>query len=66
MVSASAGRRSKRSARAARSATPRGSSGVTPDLPRGAADLAGRPERFDRLAADADAIKAYVRKFAEA
>ncbi len=41
-------------------------SGVTPDLPRGAANLADRPERFDRLDADADAIKAYVRKFAEA
>jgi threonine synthase len=40
-------------------------SGVTPDLPRGAANLAGRPERFDRLAADAEAIKAYVRAFAE-
>ena len=41
-------------------------SGVTPDLPRGAVNLAGRPERFDRLEADADAIKAFVRKFAEA
>ncbi len=41
-------------------------SGVTPDLPRGAANLADRPERFDRLAADADAIKAFVRNFAEA
>ncbi|MDB5425054.1 MAG: thrC, partial [Phenylobacterium sp.] len=40
-------------------------SGVTPALPRGAANLADRPERFDRLAADAEAIKAYVRAFAE-
>jgi threonine synthase len=41
-------------------------SGVTPQLPRGAASLAGRDERFDRLPADADTIKAYVRAFAEA
>ena len=41
-------------------------SGVTPHLPRGAADLADRTERFDRLPADADAIKAFVRKFAGA
>lgn len=41
-------------------------SGVTPALPRGAADLARRPERFDRLPAEAEAIKAYVRAFAEA
>ncbi len=40
-------------------------SGVTPSLPRGAADLAGRPERYDRLPAEADTIKAYVRAFAE-
>jgi threonine synthase len=40
-------------------------SGVTPDLPRGAASLADRPERFDRLPADAEAIKAFVRTFAE-
>ncbi len=40
-------------------------SGVTPQLPRGAANLAGRDERFDRLPADADTIKAYVRAFAE-
>jgi threonine synthase len=39
--------------------------GVTPALPRGAADLAGRPERFDRLPAEADTIKAYVRAFSE-
>jgi threonine synthase len=40
-------------------------SGVTPELPRGAANLADRPERFDRLAADAEAIKGFVRTFAE-
>jgi threonine synthase len=41
-------------------------SGVTPQLPRGQANLAGRPERFDRLPGEADTIKAYVRAFAEA
>jgi threonine synthase len=40
-------------------------SGVTPDLPRGQASLAGRPERFDRLPGEAETIKAYVRAFAE-
>jgi threonine synthase len=40
-------------------------SGVTPALPRGMADLAGRPERFERLPGEAGAIKAYVRAFAE-
>jgi threonine synthase len=39
--------------------------GVTPQLPRGAAGLAGKPERFDRLPAEAETIKAYVRAFAE-
>jgi threonine synthase len=39
--------------------------GVTPDLPRGAADLAKKPERFDRLPAEAETIKAYVHAFAE-
>jgi threonine synthase len=38
--------------------------GVTPSLPRGSASLAAKPERFDRLPADADTIKAYVRAFA--
>jgi threonine synthase len=38
---------------------------VTPDLPRWTQSLADRPERFDRLPADADAIKACVRAFAE-
>ncbi|MDB5499546.1 MAG: thrC [Phenylobacterium sp.] len=40
--------------------------GVTPELPRGVATLASRPERFDRLPADAETIKAYVRAFAGA
>jgi threonine synthase len=39
--------------------------GVTPALPRGVADLAARPERFDRLPAEAETIKAYVRAFSE-
>lgn len=41
-------------------------SGLTPQLPRGAADLADRPERFERLPAEAETIKAYVRNFAGA
>ena len=41
-------------------------SGVTPALPRGAASLADRRERYDRLPAEAEAVKAYVRAFAEA
>jgi threonine synthase len=40
--------------------------GVAPQLPRGAADLADRPERFERLPAEAETIKRYVRAFAEA
>ncbi len=40
--------------------------GVTPGLPRGVASLAGRREIFDRLPAQADTLKAYVRAFAEA
>ena len=39
--------------------------GETPVMPRNAAHLAGKAERFDRLPADADTIKAYVRAFAE-
>ncbi|MBA4012632.1 MAG: threonine synthase [Phenylobacterium sp.] len=39
--------------------------GETPVMPRTAAHLAGKQERFDRLPADAEAIKAYVRAFAE-
>ncbi len=38
--------------------------GVTPALPRGAANLASKPERFDRLPAEAETIKAYVHAFA--
>ncbi|RAK60046.1 threonine synthase [Phenylobacterium hankyongense] len=41
-------------------------SGVTPELPRGAANLAALAERFDRLPAEPETIKAYVRAFAEA
>ncbi|HEY8574178.1 threonine synthase [Phenylobacterium sp.] len=41
-------------------------SGVTPALPRGAADLGRRPERFERLPPETETIKAYVRAFAEA
>ncbi len=40
-------------------------SGVTPGLPPGVVNLASRPERFDRLPAEAETIKAYVRAFAE-
>jgi threonine synthase len=40
--------------------------GVVPSLPRGAADLAHRPERFERLPAESETIKGYVRAFAEA
>lgn len=39
--------------------------GETPVMPRSAAHLGGKPERFDHLPADAGAIKAYVRAFAE-
>ena len=39
--------------------------GETPVMPRTAAHLADKPERFDRLPADAETIKAYVRAFAE-
>ncbi len=38
---------------------------VTPDLPRWTQSLADRPERFERLPADSEAIKACVRAFAE-
>ena len=40
-------------------------SGLTPQLPRGAADLADRPERFERLPAETEVIKRHVRAFAE-
>ena len=39
--------------------------GVTPDLPRGVASLAGREERYDRLPGETDTITAYVRAFSE-
>lgn len=38
--------------------------GVVPPLPAWADDLGQRPERFDRLPAEASAIKTYVRAFA--
>jgi threonine synthase len=38
--------------------------GEAPRMPRGVADHSARPERFDRLPADADTVKAYVRAFA--
>ena len=37
--------------------------GATPALPRALQGMAERPERIDRLPADADAVKAYVREF---
>ena len=40
--------------------------GVLPDTPRSAQGLAAKAERFDRLAADAAAVKAYVRDFVKA
>ncbi|HEX5379037.1 MAG TPA: threonine synthase [Phenylobacterium sp.] len=40
--------------------------GETPVTPRKARALAAKAERFDRLPAEADVIKAYVRAFAEA
>jgi threonine synthase len=39
--------------------------GVAPELPRWAADLAGKPERFEQMPADAQAIKNHVRAFAQ-
>lgn len=39
--------------------------GLAPQLPRGSQDLARRAERYDRLPADAESVKAYVRAFAE-
>jgi threonine synthase len=38
--------------------------GVTPTLPAKAGDLFARTERFDRLPADVEAVKTYVRAFA--
>jgi threonine synthase len=39
--------------------------GVEPDLPRGARALAGKAERIDRLPADVEAVKTYIRDFAQ-
>jgi threonine synthase len=39
--------------------------GVGPSLPLGTRELSRRSERYDRLPAEPDAIKAYVRAFAE-
>ncbi|MBI5938811.1 MAG: threonine synthase [Caulobacterales bacterium] len=38
--------------------------GVTPDVPASAQGVTGKPERYDHLPADAEAIMAYVRAFA--
>jgi threonine synthase len=40
--------------------------GRTPTIPERSAALADLPERFDRLPADAQAVKAYIREFAKA
>jgi threonine synthase len=40
--------------------------GVAPAVPPAVAGLAARPERFERLPADAQAVKAFVRDFAAA
>ncbi len=39
--------------------------GIVAAVPPGAADLAGKPERFDRLPADGEAVLAYIRDFAK-
>ncbi len=39
-------------------------SGRAPSMPGAAKGLAGKPERIDRIAADVEAVKAYVRSFA--
>jgi threonine synthase len=41
-----------------------GAVGVTAAEPRAVAELAARPERFERMAADVQAVKAFVRAFA--
>jgi threonine synthase len=38
--------------------------GLAPGLPAAARGLAGKPERIDRLPADAEAVQAYIRDFA--
>jgi threonine synthase len=44
----------------------RAACGVTPTLPAAARDLAARPERFDCLPAETQAVKSYVTDFAKA
>jgi threonine synthase len=39
--------------------------GVAPAMPQSARGLAGRPERIDRLPADLEAVKTYIRDFAQ-
>jgi threonine synthase len=43
----------------------RAAAGLEPTLPRSAHGLAGKPERIDRLPADIEAVKAYIRDFAQ-
>jgi threonine synthase len=43
----------------------RAATGVEPDMPAQAAGLFDRPERIDRLPAEAQAVKLYVREFAQ-
>ena len=38
--------------------------GVAPRMPQSAKGLAGKPERIDRMPADLDAVKTYIRTFA--
>ena len=45
--------------------TVKAATGVSPRQPHNVSGLAGRPERFDRIAADVEAAKAYVREFAQ-
>jgi threonine synthase len=44
----------------------RAAAGVEPSLPLAAVGLDEKPEKFDRLAADPKAVKAYLRAFAGA
>lgn len=43
----------------------RAAAGLEPTLPRSAQGLAARPERIDHLPADVEAVKAYIRDFAQ-
>ena len=38
--------------------------GVAPNMPQSARGLAGKPERIDRMPADLEAVKSYIRRFA--